>query len=58
MLEPMQLSLHLRQLLLATHRYRVSGVSWLVELASDNVLTILNKVLLMQARSLLAPIDL
>ena len=58
MLEPLQLSLHLWQLSLAAHCHRVSAVPWLVELASDYVRTILNEVLLMKARSLLAPIDL
>ena len=58
MLEPLQLSLHLWQLSLTAHCHRVSAISWLVELASDDVLTILNKVLLMKARSLLTPIDL
>ena len=58
MLEPLQLSLHLWQLSLAAHCHRVSAVSWLVELASDDVLTVLYEVLLMKARSVLAPMDL
>ena len=58
MLEPLQLPLHLWQLFLTAHYHRITAVSCLVELASDDVLTILNKVLLMKARSLLAPIDL
>ena len=58
MLEPLQLPLHLWQLSLAAHCHRVSAVSWLVELAGDDVRTILNKVLLMEARSLLAPMGL